>query len=138
MSYVDTNVLIAYINSDDALHNDAVELLDKILRDKYVSDLSIVELYSVFSRTMDLSDIEINALVKYTLRKTSVQRINVKWERVFKQAKEYANIFKLKSLDLLHLMVAIISNCSYFITFDKDILKRSKVIEEETNIKILG
>ena len=69
MSYIDTNILIAYVNSDDALHNDAVELLSKISGDKYVSDLTIVELYSLFSRPMDLSDIEINALVKYTLRK---------------------------------------------------------------------
>jgi len=69
MSYIDTNVLIAYIDSDDALYNDAVELLSKISGDKYVSDLTIVKLYSVFSRTMNLSDIEINALVKYTLRK---------------------------------------------------------------------
>jgi len=69
MSYIDTDVLIAYIDSDDALYNDAIELLSKISGDKYVSDLTIVKLYSVFSRTMNLSDIEINALVKYTLRK---------------------------------------------------------------------
>ena len=138
MSYIDTNVLIAYINSDDALHNYAVELLSKISEDKYVSDLTIVELYSVFSRTMDLSDIEINALVKYALRKTNVQKINVKWEKVLRQAKDYANSFKLKSLDLLHLTVAIICNCSFFITFDKDVLKKSKIIEEKTGIKILG
>jgi len=138
MSYIDTNILIAYVNSDDALHNDAVELLSKISGDKYVSDLTIVELYSVFSRTMDLSDIEINALVKYTLRKTGVRRICVKWEKVFKQAKDYANSFKLKSLDLLHLTIAIISDCSFFITFDNDILKKSKIIEEKTGIKIFG
>ncbi len=124
MSYIDTNVLISYINPNDALHSDAVKLLNRISKDKFVSDLTIIELYSVFSRTMNLSDVDIKALVKYTLRRTNVQKMNVKWEKVFRQAKDYANSFKLKSLDLLHLTIAITSNCSYFITFDKDILNK--------------
>ncbi len=84
MSYIDTNVLISYINPNDKLHNNAVELLEGISRDKFVSDLTVVELFNVFSRTMDLSDSEISALVKYTLRKTSVQKISVRWGKVFR------------------------------------------------------
>jgi predicted nucleic acid-binding protein len=87
---------------------------------------------------MNLSDIELEALVKYTLRKTNVQRIRVKWENVFKKAREYANSSKLKSLDLLHLSVAGIARCKYFITFDKDILNRSEIIKEKTGIKVIG
>ena len=59
-------------------------------------------------------------------------------KKVFKQVKDYANSFKLNSLDLLHLTIAIISDCSFFITFDNNILKEIKIIEEKTGIKIFG
>ncbi|GEM_PF-5878878 len=34
MSYIDTNVLISYINPNDALHGKAVELLEKLGKEK--------------------------------------------------------------------------------------------------------
>ncbi|MCD6301101.1 MAG: type II toxin-antitoxin system VapC family toxin [Staphylothermus sp.] len=138
MSYIDTNVLIAYINPNDALHNSAIELLSKIEGDRYVSDLTIIELYSVFSRAMDLKDIEIDALVKYTIRETGVKRIDIMWKNIFNRAKEYAYALKLKTLDLLHLTIAVVYNCSLFITFDKDIIRKSKIIEGLTGIRIQG
>jgi len=41
--------LISYINPNDNLHDKAVKLLDEIGNERYVSELTIIKLYSVFS-----------------------------------------------------------------------------------------
>ncbi len=106
------------------------------VRKRFVSELTIIELYSVFSRRMRLTNIEVDALVRYTLRKTNVEKLSIKWGKVFKQATRYANELKLKSLDLLHVTTANLSNCRIFIAFDKDILERSVIIKEKLGLEI--
>lgn len=138
MSYIDTSVLISYVNPDDSLHDKAVKLIDGFHEKKLVSDLTIIELYSVFSRTMNLSNIEIEALVKYTLRKTNVEKLSVKWDRIYRRAIKLANELKLKSLDLLHITIASLSNCRFFATFDKDILRKSAIIREKLGLEIVN
>ena len=83
MIYVDTNVLIAHINPKDPLHEKALELISKYEKHRLVaSQITTLELYSVFSRTMNLSDVELEALVKYTIRKCNVDVINVDWREL--------------------------------------------------------
>jgi len=73
MIYVDTNAMVAYINPKDSLHSTAKEYLAMFAGKKLVTSmLSVVELYSVFSRIMKLDDAELEALVEFTLRKCGV------------------------------------------------------------------
>jgi predicted nucleic acid-binding protein len=139
MIYVDTNVLISYINSTDELHEKALKYVEKYgSYELVVSDLTVVELYSVYSRTMNISDIELDALVRYTLRKTGVVKPRIDWNKVFREASRYANKVKLKTLDLLHLTVAALLGCKLFLTFDKDIINKKDPIYSTLSIKVIG
>lgn len=74
MIYVDTNVLVACINPRDKLHGRAVSLLSRYSGEELVvSQLVVLELYSVFSRVLGVDDVELEALVNHTIRKCSVK-----------------------------------------------------------------
>ncbi len=137
MIYVDTNVLVSFINPSDPLHKRASELLsghDELVVSKFV----VVELYSVYSRTMSLSDIELEAIVQYTLRKANVQVINVDWDKLIAKASSYANKLKLKTLDLLHVTASYLIGANSIITFDKDIKKKADTIQKELQITVIS
>ncbi|OYT39712.1 MAG: hypothetical protein B6U89_03700 [Desulfurococcales archaeon ex4484_58] len=72
---------------------------------------------------MKLTSIELEALVKYTLRKTNVKNLMLNGILIFKQATRYANELKLRSIDLLRVTIASSSNYKIFLTFNKDILE---------------
>ncbi|MET1159475.1 MAG: PIN domain-containing protein [Thermoprotei archaeon] len=139
MIYVDTSVLISYINPEDTLHDKASKYIEKYRTYKLVvSDLTVIELYSVYSRTIDVSDVELNALVRYTLRKIGVEKQVVDWNRVFREAGKYANKLKLKTLDLLHLTIAVTIGCRIFLTFDKDIVNRKEQVYDVLSVEVVG
>ncbi len=137
MIYVDTNILIAYINPKDSLHDRSVRLIEEY-RDKnlIISELVLVELYSVFSRTMKLSNTEIKALARYTVKKTGVRILPTNYDKVYALAKQYANILKLKTLDLLHVATAKTLSTEGIITLDKDIINKKGIIHNNLNLKV--
>lgn len=137
MIYVDTNILISYINNRDPLHVKAINTINKYNNAELIASIiTQIELYSVYSRVMNISDIELDALVLYTLEKTRVSIKELDLNELFTNAIKYANKLKLKTLDLLHITAAYMLDCDSFITFDKDILARAKIIEENLGIKI--
>ena len=137
MIYIDTNVLVAYINPRDELHHRAISLLSKHdSSELVVSQIVVLELYSVFSRTMNLSDVEIEALVNYTIRKCGARIIHVEWDELFSKALSYANALKLRTLDLLHVTAAHLIGASAIITFDKDVWNKHKTIKDLTGIEV--
>jgi len=137
--YVDTNVLIAYINPREKLHSKAHDLLLKYRSDVLaVSQLVILELYSVFSRVMGVSDVEVEALVNYTLNKCGVKNVTVEWDELHSFSLNYANKLKLKTLDLLHVIAAHIMGAKTLITFDKDVVERKNIIKDLLGIVVLG
>ncbi len=135
MIYVDTNVLISYINIKDPLHEKAVQVISEN-RSLVTSIISRVELYSVFSRTMEISDLELEALVEYTFEKTGTVLKDLSLEEVFSNAVIYANRLKLRTLDLLHVVAAYVLGCESFLTFDKNILSRAEMIEDSLGLRI--
>ncbi len=135
MIYVDTNVLISYINIKDPLHEKAVKVISEN-RNLVTSIITQVELYSVFSRTMEISDLELEALVEYTFEKTGTILRDLSLEEVFSNAVIYANRLKLRTLDLLHVVAAYVLGCKSFFTFDKNILSRAKIIEDSLGLRI--
>ncbi len=124
---VDANELVSLINPRDSLHERAYKLLTEC-NELVASKLVVVELYSVYSRTMRLGDVEVEALVRYTLRKAGVR--DVDWNTVLSKASLYANKLKLKTPDLLHVIASHLIGASSMITFDEDIKNKAETIKE--------
>ncbi len=139
MIYLDTNVLVAYINPRDKLHDKAVNLLSQHRDEDFaVSQLVILELYSVFSRVMGLSDDELEALVNYTIKVSNAKSVSVEWDDICRLASSHANKLRLKVLDLLHVIAAYSTGIKRFMSFDKDINSRVDVIERLLGIEVIG
>jgi len=137
--YLDTNILIAYINPKDKLHNRAITLISGYQENEIViSQLVVLELYSVYSRIMNLSDIELEALVSYTIKKCKVKIATINWDELYSQSLSYANKLKLKTLDLLHVVAAYLVGAKTLISFDKDINIKGSIIRDLLGLEVLG
>jgi len=137
--YLDTNILIAYINPKDKLHNRAITLISGYQENEIViSQLVVLELYSVYSRIMNLSDIELEALVSYTIKKCKVKIATINWDELYSQSLSYANKLKLKTLDLLHVVAAYLVGAKTLISFDKDINIKRSIIRDLLGLEVLG
>jgi len=137
--YLDTNILIAYINPKDKLHDKAVSLVSRYQENEIViSQLVVLELYSVYSRIMNLSDIELEALVNYTIEKCKVKIATINWDELYSQSLSYANRLKLKTLDLLHIIAAYLVGAKTLISFDKDINNKRSIIRDFLGLEVLG
>ena len=138
MIYVDTNVLIAYINPRDELHGRASTLLTEYdYEELIISQLVVLELYTVFSRVMNISNAELEALVNYTIKKSNTKLIPIEWEALYSEAINYANKLKLRTPDLMHVVSAYILRTKAIMTFDKDIISKRSLINDLLNIEII-
>ncbi|BBG23151.1 hypothetical protein IC006_0435 [Sulfuracidifex tepidarius] len=45
---------------------------------------------------------------------------------------------QLKTLDILQITYAVLSESSLFVTFDKDILNKKEIVENYTGIKVVN
>ncbi len=138
MIYLDTSVMISYVNERDPLHGRSVEAIGGLRGTRVASGLTVVELASVFSRVTGAADEELEALVEYTLRRCGVDVIEVDWEGVFSLATEQAGNLRLKALDLLHVAAASRAGAGAFLTFDGDILSKGGAVERHLGLKVLG
>ena len=71
-----------------------------------VSKLVLIELYSVYSRRLNVSDEELEAIVNYTIHKCGCKVEDVEFDKAVDLAVKLSNKVKLKTLDLLHLSAA--------------------------------
>ena len=125
MIYLDTNVVIAFIDGLDPRHSDAHELLSSYGDDRVVSRLTLIELASVYSRA-GLSDPLPLAL--YSIRRVKARIAEANFDDVFTCAFKLAPLLKLRTLDLLHIAFCKTIGAKLFITFDRDITSKSDVI----------
>ncbi len=130
--YVDTNVIIAFMDEADPNHERAVKLLKG--SSKVSSFLTLVELASVYSRA-ELNDPQ--ALAIYSMKEAGVKVSEVGFREVLKEAFRVADKIKLKTLDLLHVASCLLMGEEEFLTFDGDILKKRKELEE-LGIEVIG
>ena len=105
---------------------------------RVISQLVILELYSVFSRVMSISDVELEALVNYTIRKCGVEVIIVDWDELYTRSLRYANKLKLRTLDLLHVIASHLLGAKTLISFDKDINSKGDLINKLLGIEVVG
>ncbi len=125
MIYIDTNVIISYLDEQDPNHSKALRLLDTLKEDRVVSELTKVELASVYSRAGFDDPM---ALSLYSIRRINARVINTDFNRVLVKAAEMSHRLKLRTLDLLHIAVANLIGAQKLVTFDKDILSKSNLI----------
>ncbi len=133
MIYVDTNVIIAFIDELDPNHSKAVELLKSLKGDRVVSKLTLIELASVYSRA-NLDDPL--ALSIYSVKHIGAKVVDIDFNEILIHAFKLAPLLKLRTLDLLHVAACKIMNAKYFVTFDRDIISKSSLIEK-IGIKIV-
>ncbi len=127
MIYIDTNVIISYVDQLDQNHGKARRLLDTLNGDRVVSELTKVELASVFSRAGFEDPL---ALSLYSIRKVDARIVNADFNRVLIKAAEISHRLKLRTLDLLHITVASLIGAQKLVTFDRDILSKSNLISK--------
>ncbi len=164
MSYVDTNVILAKYFPGDRVQAQASLFLENRER-KLVSPVTVLELASVISRLdnaltapKEFFDVtpkrRIKALVEYMIRDNNLMPATLTVKTKVKLGKtlvmipiEYhsglrlAHALKLKTLDLLHISYADLLKRSgyeleHFVTYDQDILAKSREIKEETAIEV--
>ncbi len=130
--YVDTNVIIAFMDEADPNHERAVKLLKG--SSKVSSFLTLVELASVYSRA-ELNDPQ--ALAIYSMEEAGVKVSEVGFGEVLKETFRVADKIRLKTLDLLHVASCLLIGEKEFLTFDGDILKKRKELEG-LGIEVIG
>ncbi len=130
--YVDTNVMIAFMDEKDPNHRRAIDLLSKP-KDK-TSFLTLVELASVYSRA-DLENPQ--ALAIYSMEEAGIELLEVDFGDVLKMALGITEKVRLRTLGLLHIASCSLLGEKEFLTFDNDILKRRDEIKE-LDIEVIG
>ncbi len=128
MIYLDTNVLISAVDKKDQLHLKALKLLDKYSGSKrIISELTLAELACVYTRA-GFEDSLAYAIA--TAKSLNAEIIKVDYNMLLRRAFRLSSELKLKTLDLLHIVTAIMVNAEYFATFDKDIIKKRETIKK--------
>jgi len=118
--YIDTSLVVALANDRDPNHEVALSILPKG-GEKVISKLVLMELYSVYSRRLNVSDEELEAIVNYTVHRCGCKVEDVEFDKAIDLAVELSNRVKLKALDLLHLSASIVP-VSEIISLDKEII----------------
>jgi len=124
--YLDTNVVIAYIDESDSQHSKAVEIVE-IFDKKEISKLVLTELASVLARAGYENYL---TLTIYAAKAVKAIVLDVDFDEVYKYAIKLAGRVKLRTLDLLHITICLVNGIDEFATFDQEIIKRKDVLKE--------
>lgn len=128
MNYIDTNVILCFLNEDDANHDKAVRLWE-LKESKVASEITLLEIRSVISRKANLKEAEIEAYIEY-LPELGVRVPEIDLNGVFNRSMEIAYKTRMKTLDVLHISACLEINASNFVTLDYEFVEKSKFITE--------
>lgn len=135
MIYLDTSFIVSYMDIKDANHKLATQIYQNITNErKVVSQLVLLEISTVYARSGLDKPLELGI---YSIEKIGAELINVDMNEAIKEALMFSYL-KLRTLDLLHLIIAKLIGADKFLTFDKDILSKSDLINSALNISIMG
>ena len=126
MNYIDTNVVISFLNNRDVNHERALKIFDR--GDREVTSLvAVFELKSVLSRTTNLSVDEIEAFVDY-LPEINIEIPEASMNKIISNALEIAVRIRMKTLDILHISASMMIGADTFITFDREFIEKEREI----------
>lgn len=128
MNYIDTNVILCFLNEDDANHDKAVRLWE-LKESKVASEITLLEIRSVLSRKANLKEAEIEAYIEY-LPEIGVRVAEIDLNGVFNRSMEIAYKTRMKTLDVLHISACLEINASNFVTLDYEFVEKSKFMTE--------
>ncbi len=134
MIYLDTSLIISFMDVKDPNHELAEEMLEDV-EDGVVSRLVLVELSSVYSRAGLKSPL---ALALHSIRSVDARLVEVNFNDVLRMAFKLSPKLGLKTLDLLHVTAAHSAGAQGFATIDLDIVRRSSIVRKELGIEVLG
>ncbi|MFP3261202.1 MAG: PIN domain-containing protein [Sulfolobus sp.] len=131
--YIDTNVILSLVEKD-ANYQKALKI--RGFRDLITGEITVLELNSFYSRKIK-REIEAKAATKYALTVSNVKVVEIDANKLIKKATELSLILQLKTLDVLQITSALLAGSPFFITFDKDIVKKKELIKEKTSLEVL-
>jgi predicted nucleic acid-binding protein len=134
-AYVDTSVIVSYIDEADPNHERALALVKGLSGGRVVSKLTLVELASVYSMAGLEEPLP---LVVYSVRSVGAEVVEVDFSEALRDAIVKAPTLKLRTLDLIHIMACRSAGCKEFVTLDSDIAGRAGVIDRELGIKVVS
>jgi len=137
--YIDTNIIISFVDEADPNHEKAVKLLSasKGKGKRVVSRLVLLELASVYSRSKLRNLAHPVALALYSIEQVQASILELDFNLVIEKALNYAEALRLRTLDLLHLTAAKMLGANYFLTLDKGIAARSNEAKQLLGIEII-
>ena len=162
MAYVDTSVVISRYMPKDPMNRISQEFFSKD-RTSYITPLTLTELHSVFSRTMEQIHLPenvridlplaVSTLVSLTIKHCNLTIASVPYTVLaeigglsvrapIEQAISYflAGKLKLRSLDLLHIALCWVlkmqQRVDLFVTADDEITSKKEIIQKETGVRV--
>lgn len=136
MIYIDTSLIISYVDLKDSSHEKAERIVSNISSEsKVVSMLVLVELASVYSRAGLEKSLE---LALYSLELMGAKMHEIDYSEVLRRAFKIAPILKMRTLDLLHISACSLIKAKRFATLDQEIISKANVILEALGIEIVA
>jgi predicted nucleic acid-binding protein len=77
------------------------------------------------------------ALAMYSVEKAGAGIAGVDFNEVLEKAVLYAERLRLRTLDLIHVVVSSILGCKVLFTLDTDIINKSEKIKKELDITVI-
>jgi predicted nucleic acid-binding protein len=128
--YINTNVILSLVEKD-ANYQRALRI--RGFRDLITVEVIVRELNFFYSRKIK-REIEAKVATKYALIASNVRVVEIDANKLIRKAKELSLTLHLKTLDVLQIASALLSGSSFFVTFDRDIVKKKELIKEKTGL----
>ena len=114
MRFIDSNILAyAFYNNENK-----GKCRDIIKEGGLIDSLCLIEAFNIIELQTGKREIAADSIK--SLMGANLEIVNVDYNLVFEALKKSGKYSKLKFLDLIHYMVALLNNCQEIISYDKD------------------
>jgi predicted nucleic acid-binding protein len=127
--YIDTNVIVSYVDEKDPNHDKVVAMFKRLDRERVVSQLTLLELSSIYARAELERPI---SLAISSIKRFNASMIETDLNIIMKESLRRVPTLRLKTLDLLHISVAKLMGAKSLATLDKEIARRADMIKKST------
>ena len=134
MIYIDTNVIISYVDEKDPKHDKVAAMSMQLDEERVVSQLTLLELASIYARAELEKPIP---LAMYSIKRFGASIVETDLSIIVKETLRHVPMLKLKTLDLLHITIARAIGAKSIATLDEDIAKKADVIKDIMGIEII-